>query len=58
MSTMTVKDVEQVQIAFSEAGLDYQIELEDGRLSIMGPSDIVSSEIGSILIRLQRTNNK
>ncbi|MFM9267065.1 Uma2 family endonuclease [Tychonema sp. BBK16] len=52
MSTMTVKDVEQVQTAFSEAGLDYQIELEDGRLSIMGPSDIVSSEIGSILIRL------
>ena len=50
MSTMTVKDVEQVQTAFSEAGLDYQIELEDGRLSIMGPSDIVSSEISSRLI--------
>ncbi|MEG4854458.1 Uma2 family endonuclease [Microcoleus sp. B5-D4] len=50
MSTMTVKDVEQVQKAFSEAGLDYQIELEDGRLSIMGPSDIVSSEISSRLI--------
>jgi len=50
MSTMTVKDVEQVQTAFSEAGLDYQIELEDGRLSIMGPSDIVSSEITSRLI--------
>ena len=45
MSTMTVKDVVQVQTAFSEAGLDYQIELEDGILSIMGPSDIVSSEI-------------
>ena len=52
MSMMTVKDIEQVQTAFSEAGLDYQIELEDGKLSIMGPSDIVSSEIGSILIRL------
>lgn len=52
MSTMTFKDVERVQTVFSEAGLDYQIELEDGRLSIMGPSDIVSSEIGSILIRL------
>ena len=50
MSTMTVKDVEQVQTAFSEAGLDYQIELEDGILSIMGPSDIVSSEISSRLI--------
>jgi Uma2 family endonuclease len=52
MSAMTVKDVEKVQTAFSEAGLDYQIELEDGRISIVGPSDIVSSEIGSILIRL------
>lgn len=50
MSTMTIKDVEQVQTAFSEAGLDYQIELENGRLSIMGPSDIVSSEISSRLI--------
>lgn len=50
MSTMTVKDVEQVQTAFSEAGLDYQIELEDGRILIMGPSDIVSSEISSRLI--------
>jgi Uma2 family endonuclease len=52
MSAMTVKDVEQIQIAFSEAGLDYQIELEDGKISIVGPSDIVSSEIGSILISL------
>jgi len=50
MSMMTVKDIEQVQTAFSEAGLDYQIELEDGKLSIMGPSDIVSSEISSRLI--------
>lgn len=50
MSAMTVKDVEQVQAAFSEAGLDYQIELEDGRISIVGPSDIVSSEITSRLI--------
>jgi Uma2 family endonuclease len=52
MTAMTVKDLNQVQTLFSEAGLDYKIELEDGRLSIMGPSDIVSSEIGSILIRL------
>ncbi|MCU0544415.1 MAG: Uma2 family endonuclease [Oscillatoriaceae cyanobacterium Prado104] len=52
MSLMTIKDLEQVQTLFSEAGLDYQIELEDGRLSIVGPSDIVSSEITSILIRL------
>jgi Uma2 family endonuclease len=52
MSAMTVKDLEQVQTAFNEAGLDYSLELEDGRLSIVGPSDIVSSEIGCTLIRL------
>ncbi|MEG4504269.1 Uma2 family endonuclease [Microcoleus sp. F6_B4] len=52
MPAMTVKDLNQVQTVFSEAGLDYKIELEDGRLSIVGPSDIVSSEISSILIRL------
>jgi Uma2 family endonuclease len=50
MPVMTVKDLNQVKTAFSEAGLDYQIELEDGRLSIVGPSDIVSSEISSRLI--------
>lgn len=52
MTAMTVKDLNQVQTLFSEAGLDYKIELEDGIISVMGPSDIVSSEIGSILIRL------
>ncbi|MEG5047483.1 Uma2 family endonuclease [Microcoleus sp. B4-C1] len=52
MPAMTLKDLNQVQTLFSEAGLDYQIELEDGKLSIVGPSDIVSSEISSILIRL------
>ncbi|MEP6487893.1 Uma2 family endonuclease [Microcoleus vaginatus GB2-A3] len=52
MPAMTLKDLNQVQTLFSEAGLDYQIELEDGRLSIVGLSDIVSSEISSILIRL------
>jgi len=50
MPAMTLKDLNQVQTLFSEAGLDYQIELEDGRLSIVGPSDIVSSEISSRLI--------
>jgi Uma2 family endonuclease len=50
MPAMTVKDLNQVQTLFSEAGLDYKIELEDGRLSIVGPSDIVSSEITSRLI--------
>lgn len=50
MTAMTVKDLNQVQTLFSEAGLDYKIELDDGRLSVMGPSDIVSSEIRSRLI--------
>ncbi|MEG4107684.1 Uma2 family endonuclease [Microcoleus sp. S13_C5] len=50
MPAMTLKDLNQVQTIFSEAGLDYQIELENGRLSIVGPSDIVSSEISSRLI--------
>ena len=50
MPAMTLKDLNQVQTLFSEAGLDYKIELEDGRLSIVGPSDIVSSEISSRLI--------
>jgi Uma2 family endonuclease len=43
---MTLKDLERVQKTFQEAGEDYQLELEDGRISIVGPSDIVSSEIG------------
>ncbi|MEG4021541.1 Uma2 family endonuclease [Microcoleus sp. S13C4] len=50
MPAMTLKDLNQVQTLFCEAGLDYKIELEDGRLSIVGPSDIVSSEISSRLI--------
>ncbi|MEG4327932.1 Uma2 family endonuclease [Microcoleus sp. herbarium5] len=50
MPAMTLKDLNQVQTLFSEAGLDYKIELEDGIISVMGPSDIVSSEISSRLI--------
>lgn len=50
MSSMTVKDLEQIQTLLRETGLDYQLELEDGKIEIMGPSDIVSSEISSRLI--------
>lgn len=50
MSPMTVKDLEQIQAALAEAGLDYQLELENGQVSVMGPSDIVASEVGSRLI--------
>lgn len=52
MATMTVKDLEQVQATLREAGLDYQLELEKGQISVMGPSDIISSEVGVQLIRL------
>lgn len=43
---MTLKDLEKVQKTFFEAGQDYQLELESGKIIIVGPSDIVSSEIG------------
>lgn len=50
MPIMTIKDVEKLQSAINDAGLDYDVELENGRISIVGPSDIVSSEISSRLI--------
>ena len=43
---LTVAHLEQVQAILSEAHLDYQLELVDGKIIVMGPSDIVSSEIG------------
>ena len=46
MPIMTIKDVEKLQTAINDAGLDYDLELENGRISIVGLSDIVSSEIG------------
>ena len=45
MSNVTVKDLEILQTLTKEAGFDYQFELESGKISVMGPSDIVSSEI-------------
>ncbi|NER05463.1 MAG: Uma2 family endonuclease [Okeania sp. SIO3C4] len=52
MSDVTIKDLEIVQTLFNEAGLDYQLELEGGKISVMGPSDIVSSEVGILFSRL------
>ena len=43
---LTVADLEQLQGILCEAHLDYQLELVDGKIIIMGPSDIISSEIG------------
>ncbi|WP_339384181.1 Uma2 family endonuclease [Microcoleus sp. LEGE 07076] len=51
-TSLTVADLEQLQGILSEAQLDYQLELVDGKMIIMGPSDIVSSEIGAELVRL------
>ncbi|NEN88230.1 MAG: Uma2 family endonuclease [Okeania sp. SIO3H1] len=45
MSNVTVKDLEILQTLAKEAGFDYQFELESGKISVMGPSDIISSEI-------------
>jgi Uma2 family endonuclease len=52
MPIMTLKDVEKLQTAINDAGLDYDVELTNGRISIVGPSDIVSSEIGILFSRL------
>lgn len=42
---LTIQDFEKVQHLLQSAQLDYQMELQDGKIVIMGPSDIVSSEI-------------
>jgi Uma2 family endonuclease len=52
--SLTVTDLEQLQKKFSEDHLDYQMELVDGKIIVMGPSDIVSSEIGAEFISLLR----
>ncbi len=52
MPLMTIKDLEEVQANLSAAGHDYQLELEEGKIIIMGPSDIVSSEVSAEFLRL------
>ncbi len=52
MSNLTVKDLEILQGTLSKLGLDYQLELDEGKILVMGPSDIISSEVGVQLIRL------
>jgi hypothetical protein len=36
MSLMTVKDLEKLQAILSENGHDYQLELENGKIIVMG----------------------
>jgi len=49
---MSVKDLEKVQAILEASGQDYRVELEDGKIIVMGPSDIVSSEITVLLSSL------
>ncbi|MFB2836848.1 Uma2 family endonuclease, partial [Floridanema evergladense] len=49
---LTVKHLEQIQEILQKEQLDYQLELDDGKIIIMGPSDIQSSEIGAQFCRL------
>jgi len=50
--SLTIEDVERLQQKLQEDEQDYQIELQEGNLLVMGPSDIESSEIGAQLIFL------
>jgi Uma2 family endonuclease len=45
---LTIKDLEQLQLEHPE----WQMELVDGNILVMGPSDYESEEIGAELIRL------
>lgn len=49
--SLTVKDLEKLNSLLSSQHLDYQMELVDGKIIVMGPSDIYSSEVGARLIR-------
>ena len=37
MSNLTVKDLEILQGTLNQAGLDYQLELDEGKILIMSP---------------------
>ncbi|MBD1211239.1 MAG: Uma2 family endonuclease [Dolichospermum sp.] len=50
--TLTIDNVEKIEQILKDDDNDYQIELQEGNILIMGPSDIESSEIGAELIRL------
>ncbi|NMG06047.1 Uma2 family endonuclease [Brasilonema sp. UFV-L1] len=50
--TLTIQDLERLQEKLQEDQRDYQLELQEGKIIVMGPSDIESSEIGAEFIRL------
>ncbi|MDJ0675587.1 MAG: Uma2 family endonuclease [Calothrix sp. MO_167.B42] len=49
---LTIHDLEILQEKLKEEQHDYQLELQEGNIIVMGPSDIESSEIGAEFIRL------
>lgn len=52
---LTIKDLERLQEVFVEKHLDYQTELVDGNIIVMGLSDYVSEEIIARLIAFLQT---
>ena len=50
LMTLSMKDLENLQFLFSEQHLDYQMELADGKIILMEPSDVYASEVGVQLI--------
>jgi Uma2 family endonuclease len=48
---LTIQDVERLQAQLENEPNDYQIELRNGEIIVMGPSDIVASEVGVMLIQ-------
>ncbi len=49
---LTIKDLERLQGIFVQEHLDYQMELVDGNIIVMGLSDYVSQEIIATFARL------
>ena len=50
--SLTIQDLEKLQEKLQQSDRDYQLELQEGNIVVMGPSDIESSEIGAEFIRL------
>ena len=50
--TLTINNLEKIEQILQDDDNDYQIELQEGNILIMGPSDIESSEIGAEFIYL------
>ena len=55
--TLTIDNLEKIEQILKDDDNDYQIELQEGNILIMGPSDIESSEIGEILSLMYNLHN-